>query len=354
MYQESEDGLERIAIVSEDISRPVDEGFKKATANLAGAIAGLVPKTAVFTRKPERAAVEAEALPHNKLLWGAAFSRRLAEFDPEAIVYVPEAAATPMSMIRSWCLRRQGGGKPVVVVSLQRRTFSFFAKRLLRPLGPGLVLAPSSASLEEYRRAGYSTRRIDLGVDSEVFKPAGPGAKRELRAKYNLPEGIVLLHVGHISHGRNLDLLIDIADLGVKVLVVTSTATRRHQEIEATLGRSSVILMDRYIEHIEEIYRAADGYVFPTFSPSDAIDIPLSVLEAMATNLPVATSDFGGLRDLFAPGEGLFMCSTEAEIIQACKEMLRLDTIATRDKILGLTWRHAAESVLEAIASELP
>jgi hypothetical protein len=42
--------LERIAIVSEDISCPVDEGFKKATVRLAAAIKAQVPETAVFTR----------------------------------------------------------------------------------------------------------------------------------------------------------------------------------------------------------------------------------------------------------------------------------------------------------------
>lgn len=345
--------MKRIAIVSEDVSRPVDEGFKKATVRLAVAIREMVPGTAVFTREPGKAALDTEPLPGNKLLWGPAFSRRLTELDPEAILYIPEAAATPMSIFRAACLRRQSGGKAVVLISLQRRTYPGFVKPLLKSLRPDLVLVLSSSSLDLIRSIGCKARRIALGVDSGVFKPSGPDAKQELRSKYNLPEGRIILHVGHISAGRNLGLLKSIADEETKVLVVSSTATRRDPDVEAMLRSPSVILMDDYIEHIEEIYRAVDAYIFPTFSAIDAIDIPLSVLEAMATNLPVAVTDFGGLPDLFAPGEGLFICSTEEHLREASRRILEPGAIATRDKVLGLSWKHAAETVVEAIAAEL-
>jgi glycosyltransferase involved in cell wall biosynthesis len=345
--------VQRIAIVSEDISRPVDEGFKKATANLALALGDLVPETRVFTSNPERAAVKAEHLPANKLLWDSAFSARLAAFDPEVVIYIPGAAATPMSMVRAWCLKRQSGGKRVVLVSLQKRTYPALSRLILRPLRPDLVLVLATPALDSVRSIGCRARRIVLGVDSEVFKPPAPGARRDLRAKYNLPDGKIILHVGHVSPGRNLGLLKAVAGEDVRVLVVSSTATQRHPLVEAMLREPWVILMDSYIEHIEEVYRAVDGYIFPTFSASDAIDIPLSVLEAMATNLPVATSDFGGLKDLFVPGAGLFMCSTERELIDAGRGLLKLETIATRAKVLGLTWKRAAETVLEAVAEEL-
>jgi glycosyltransferase involved in cell wall biosynthesis len=341
--------LKRIAIVSEDISRPVDEGFKKATVRLGTALRKMVGQAVVFTRRPGSAALDAEPLPGNKLLWGPAFSRRLAGFDPEAILYIPEAAATPMSIFRAASLRMQSGGRPVVLMSLQRRTYPGFLKPLLKSLRPELVLVLSSLGLDLIRDIGCKAERVTLGVDSQVFTPPGPGAKQKLRAKYGLPSGRIILHVGHISPGRNLGFLSSIADENTRVLVVSSTATRRHPDVMALIRSRSVILMDNYIEHIEEIYRVVDAYIFPTFSATDAIDIPLSVLEAMATNLPIAATDFGGLPDLFAPGEGLFICSTENQLLEACRRMRELDTIATRDKVLGLSWEHAAETVIEAI-----
>jgi glycosyltransferase involved in cell wall biosynthesis len=256
-------------------------------------------------------------------------------------------------MVRARLLKRQSGGRPVALISLQRRTYSGSMKTLLKSLRPDLVLVFSSQAQAEVRGLGMNVRRISLGVDSQVFRPPAPSTKQELRSKYNLPEGKIILHVGHLSPGRNLRLLKTIAGEDVRVVVVSSTATRRHPEVEAMLQEPWVILMETYLEHIEEIYRAVDGYVFPTFSPTDAIDIPLSVLEAMATNLPVATTDFGGLKDLFDPGEGLFVCSSADELVQAVRDMLKLGAVATRDKVLHLSWQHAAGTVIEAIAEEL-
>jgi glycosyltransferase involved in cell wall biosynthesis len=353
MYQTPEDRLQRIAIVSEDMSRPLDEGFKKATVYLTRALKDLIPKTTVFTHSPGRAAVEAEHLPANKLLYGTDLARRLRALDPDVVIYIPGAAATSMSMVRARWLKRQSGGKPVALVSLQQRSYPVFAGLLLKAFRPDLVLALSSPALDMVRRLGCRARRMVLGVDSEVFRPPAPGAVDELRAKYNLPGGKIILHVGHLSPGRNLGVLKTIAGKDTRMLVVSSTATRRDARVETMLREPWVILMRSYVEHIEEVYRAVDGYIFPTFSPIDAIDIPLSVLEALATNLPVATTDFGGLRDVLVPGAGLFICSTESELIQAGSELTTLQTIATRDKVLGLTWKHAAESVLDIIAEEL-
>jgi glycosyltransferase involved in cell wall biosynthesis len=307
----------------------------------------------VFTQEPGRAALDAEDLPGNKLLWGESFRSRLRELHPEAILYVPQAAATPMSLLRAACIKRQSGGRPVVLLSLQKRAYPGLVRPFLRALRPDLVLVLSSKSLESVRDIGCRVRRVTLGVDSEVYKPAGPGAAAGLRKRYDLPEGKLILHVGHISQGRNLGILRNLAEQGIKVLMVSSTATRRDKEVEDVLRSPRVVFMDRYIEHIEEIYRLADGYVFPTFNATDAIDVPLSVLEAMATNLPVATTDFGGLPDLFTSGEGLFICSTESELLQAAARIIDTETVATRDKVLNLSWTRAAKALLEAVSSEL-
>ncbi len=65
------------------------------------------------------------------------------------------------------------------------------------------------------------------------------------------------------------------------------------------LDEAGVIVIDKYLEAIEEIYQAADCYVFPVSSETGSIETPLSVLEAMACNLPVVSTRFGGLEDLF-------------------------------------------------------
>ena len=59
--------------------------------------------------------------------------------------------------------------------------------------------------------------------------------------------------------------------------------------------------------NIEEVYALSDCYVFPTppMNKINSIEIPLSVLEAMACNLSVITTKFGALPKVFEEGDGL-------------------------------------------------
>jgi len=66
-------------------------------------------------------------------------------------------------------------------------------------------------------------------------------------------------------------------------------------------------IIDEYVPNIEEIYNLADCYVFPTFKRHNCIDMPLSVMEAMACNIPVISTKFGGLPKIFKEGNGLIL-----------------------------------------------
>ena len=48
----------------------------------------------------------------------------------------------------------------------------------------------------------------------------------------------------------------------------------------------------------------SDLYVFPVVNNTEAIDMPLSVLEAMSCSLPVISTRFGGLVDYFEEDTG--------------------------------------------------
>jgi glycosyltransferase involved in cell wall biosynthesis len=345
--------LKRIAIISEDLSLPLDEGFKKASAHIASALIALGKETVVFTRQPERSAVPAQALPPNKLLAGGSFSRKLKAAEPDVVLYVPQAAATPMSLVRARLLRRQAGNRPVVVLSLQRRTYPALFGWFLKALQPQLMLVLSSESVEIAQALGLRARRVPLGVDTDVFRPAGQGEKEDLRKKYGFDQGKLILHVGHLTPGRNLEILKRVVGPGRNLLVVSSTSTTPDPEVKRMLQSPAVVLLDKYVEQIEEIYRLSDGYLFPTFGERHAIEIPLSVLEALSTDLPVITTAFGGLPDLFEQGKGLFMCSSPEELVACVDDMLKLPNVSTRQLVLGLSWKQVAAAMAEAIEEEL-
>jgi glycosyltransferase involved in cell wall biosynthesis len=351
--------LRSIAIVSEDLSYPLDEGFKKACVSLALAIARQGAAVSVFSRRAEGLPSETHHLPANKLLVGASLRRDLAALGPEALLYVPEAAATPMSLVRARMLKAQARGAPVVVLSLQRRTYPGMMKALARWLAPALVLVLSERTRAAAVAAGLRAEQVTPGVDAEVFRPPRPGEKASLRGKYGLPDGKVMLHVGHISPARNLKLLARTLAPGRHLAVVASTSTRADPRVRRELAGASVTFLDQYIEHVDEVYRLADCYVFPTLSDRGAIEIPLSVLEAMATNLPVVTTGFGGLADLFARWpdgrkRGLFMAASQREFAEQVDAALGLTDVATRPLVSDLSWDLVAGRVLDLMAQVCP
>jgi glycosyltransferase involved in cell wall biosynthesis len=353
MYHTVEGKLKRIAIISENLSLPLDEGFKKASFAIASSMAAMGKEIQVFTRKPEKLPLAAGPLPRNKLLLGRHFRGSLRAFRPEVILYIPQSAGTFMSLLRADLLRWQSGGIRVVLMSLQKREFPGIFSLLGRGRGPDLVLVLSRMSRHIMECAGFETRLVPLGVDTGLFRPPEPEEKQRLRDRYDLGSGKVLLHVGHISAGRNLAVLRRIATPDCRVAVVASTSTRHHGETAKVLKASSIIVIDHFIENIEEIYRLADGYVFPTVSHMNAIEIPLSVLEAMATNLPVATTAFGGIPDLFEEADGLFVCHTEEELIRKARRMVELEAVGTREMVLGLSWDKVAGEIAEAIETAI-
>jgi glycosyltransferase involved in cell wall biosynthesis len=74
------------------------------------------------------------------------------------------------------------------------------------------------------------------------------------------------------------------------------------QQHAAALGLTTAITFTGYVPHVEtpDFYRAADVFALS----SDFDNSPNVVLEAMASGLPVVTTDVGGVRELVADRAG--------------------------------------------------
>lgn len=150
--------------------------------------------------------------------------------------------------------------------------------------------------------------QIPLAVDSEIFYPREPGEHRE---HFGLPQDrVVILYVGRFSPYDKMDLAPLLlafklaAQAGPPCTLVLAGADSRFryadrvQELAASLGiaDSVRILRDLPNSDMPRLYAAADIFV----SPSDNLQETFgqTVIEAMATGLPVVCSDWDGYRDL--------------------------------------------------------
>ncbi len=191
------------------------------------------------------------------------------------------------------------------VKSVLTFTNPFWGKRadwLFKIIKPEYSIALSDKWFDEISKKGG---RIDFlcvsGVDVNKFKPVSADTKKHYRNNLGLPSGkIVLLHVGHIKADRNISYLKEFQSDNVQVVVVGSTTTEKSTELKRSLEAAGVIVVDNYIENIEQYYQASDCYIFPTRDERGAVQVPLSILEALATNLPVLSTDFGGVKRLFS------------------------------------------------------
>ena len=227
-------------------------------------------------------------------------------------------------------------------------------KCLVRPLRPDVILTQSKESERFFEDLGCTTRFLPSGVDTERFAPAPTELSETLRQKYGLAkDDFVCLHVGSVKKTRNLQILARLQEAGNQVIVVGSTHAGKDEKICEYLREKACKVWIEYFENVEELYMVSDCYVFPTLEKVGCIEMPLSVLEAMACNLPVVSTRFAALPRVFEEGKGLIFAEGEEEFLRAVQEVKDSSSeTRTRDKVLPYSWDNIIRS-LEEIYGEL-
>jgi glycosyltransferase involved in cell wall biosynthesis len=344
----------RIIVISEDFVEPWDEGIKNYARNLGVALG---EAHEVLLLNVDRSGVGGGALttrvPPSRTFSHPRLGRRIARFDPDMIVYVPSPSSTLASFARSFFLRRHAPRAAVGMVALIPRSHGRLARPFIAGARPHVLFVPSYRSLLRASRFSVDGELVAVGVETQRFRPAGEGEKRELRRRYGIAEGAyVYLHVGHLSPRRNLDALIPLAARGdSEVVVITSTSTPGNASIRSRLEDARVRVI-REVVPVEEFYRLADCYVFPVIDSEGSVEIPLSVLEAMASGLPVLARPFGGLRDHLPEGDDLRYFDTPDELM-AHADALRRNGGVTVRPMDPFEWSSVAARIVAVLEERL-
>lgn len=290
-----------------------------------------------------------EDLPVNRLFLSLKLYKMLQAIQPDFIFYLSPSCAKIAALFRAKMLKAYAPQARVMVVATQPVAYNRLERRLLPLFAPDGIFVQSPRGKESLQGLGCPVNFLPSGVDLERFVRVGVGQKIALQKRYGVDEkALVVLHVGHIGHGRNVQLLTNIAQLSdVQVILVGSTSTSQDETLTRQLTQQGVRVILEFIPHIEELYQLADIYFFPVISEHAAIGVPLSVLEAMACNLPVITTRFGGLPQMFQEGGGLFYFDDEVELPQLVRDVKNLSQCLTREMVGPFTWNSVARRVLE-------
>jgi glycosyltransferase EpsD len=141
-----------------------------------------------------------------------------------------------------------------------------------------------------------------VGIDLNRFLPQTTEKKNEIREKYKYSnDDFILIYVGELSYRKHQDLLIDAIHIikpkisNVKLLLVgNGVLVNDYTERVEKLGLQNNIHFLGYRKDIVNLMLLSDVAV----SSSRQEGLPLNVMEAMATALPIIVSDCRGNRDL--------------------------------------------------------
>jgi glycosyltransferase involved in cell wall biosynthesis len=341
----------RICIYTKRLTRAPDEGVARVAHELGNQLVKHFQVLMVGSTGDIEEKEGIRKVPSNPFFLNPGLRREIRSFRPDVMIYIPTASACLFNFCRLRILKKYGTAKAAVMLVLQPNNFNRVSWRFAPLVKPDLVLAPSTKTCRELAKMGCKGEFVPLGVDLRRFIPAAPEGKRELRHKYRLDsDAVVALHVGHINRNRNIQLLSTIQNMGVQVIIVGSTSTKKDITLLQELQSIGAKVLTDYIEAIEEVYQLSDFYIFPTLSETGCIGIPLSILEAMACNLPVITTKIGGLPDLFSNGEtkGFLYAETEVEIVDRAlnvKDNLRGINIYTREMVVPYSWENCGQEL---------
>jgi glycosyltransferase involved in cell wall biosynthesis len=206
---------------------------------------------------------------------------------------------------------------------------------------------------------------IHNGVDADRFPPIDPERRATVRQRAGVDDRFVFLSVGGIEPRKGSIYLVQaMAILGERldpspVLVVVGghsfqDYTRYRDEVLATLPGlglrldSDVILAGSISDaELHEWYRSADALVFPSVKEGWG----LAVLEAMAADLPVVSSDIPVLREYLTHDRTAVMTRVGSpESLAAGMQRLATDgalreTLVRggRDLVPAFSWPRAAD-----------
>ena len=315
--------MKRVLFISEFINPPYDEGIKKTVYNLYLELKKKY-ELKVLCRYGF-IADDIHVVNTNSLFYSRKVKLIIEKFDPEVLIYLPFQSSTFASYLRIKVLAMFANKRKNILIALQPKPIKAWQQVIVKNMKPQLAITPSPALKEFWDRLGIHNQKLPLLTDLNVFKPLpNKISKANLRAKYNLPkDAFIISHMGHLNKGRNLKSLIPLQKKGYHVVIAASSSTPKdalgNAKLKNKLLKSGMIILDGYIEHIEEIYQLSDIYIFPVVEMNSSIGLPLSILEARACGIPVVTTDFGSIRDYLEDDFGSIKYSEPSKFKKAIK-----------------------------------
>lgn len=195
-----------------------------------------------------------------------------------------------------------------------------------------IATRPDLASCPSWLMGRYTAHRVicnkyrkdifEVAKDAEIVEQSIGIAPERLSSntdqrwpKIKEQGASIVVHVGHLKRNRGLNQLIAVKErLGdkVEIVFVASPYFEPEDGVVSELTAASVHIDRGFVANIADVYYSADLYLFPVPPEAEgAIELPLSILEAVGCGLPVVTTRFGAIPEALANVECVRFADSE-------------------------------------------
>jgi len=127
---------------------------------------------------------------------------------------------------------------------------------------------------------------------------------QQIRKELGIPlNAKVILSVGEVNKNKNhkvgIEALAKLKDKNTYYVICgRGPLMETHKELAQSLGVSDRVILTGYRTDVADFYKMADVFLFPSFREG----LPVAVMEAMASGLPVIATRIRGSSDLVQQG----------------------------------------------------
>lgn len=166
----------------------------------------------------------------------------------------------------------------------------------------------ASAALQKIKQFDLSS------VEDEMSKIYGGGVRnlvlqgvykgQRIRKELGIPlNAKVILSVGEVNKNKNhkvgIEALAKLRDKNTYYVICgRGPLMKAHKELAQSLGVGDRVVLTGYRTDVADFYKMADVFLFPSFREG----LPVAVMEAMASGLPVIATKIRGSSDLVQQG----------------------------------------------------
>ena len=142
-----------------------------------------------------------------------------------------------------------------------------------------------------------------VGIDLNKFRTTEDLHKEKrnrLCSEFNIPnDAIILLSVGEVNKNKNHRVVIEaLGKIKCRtiyyIICGRGPLIEEYKELSKQLNIEEQVILAGYRTDVADFYKAADVFVFPSFREG----LPVSVMEAMASGLPVIATRIRGSSDI--------------------------------------------------------